>query len=46
MESLRQRNLKKIAIMVAATLGELQYYGLALQAEPTTAKVKIAKLKI
>lgn len=36
---------QKIAIMVAATLGELQYYGLALQAEPTTAKVKIAEIE-
>ncbi|WP_297921327.1 chemotaxis protein CheW [uncultured Agitococcus sp.] len=36
---------QKIAIMVAVTLGELQYYGLALQAEPITAKVKIAEIE-
>ncbi len=36
---------QKIAIMVAATLGELQYYGLALQAEPITAKVEIAEIE-
>jgi len=36
---------RKIAIMVAATLGELQYYGLILQADPVEAKVKIADIE-
>jgi len=36
---------QKIAIMVAATLGELHYYGLALQAEPIKTNVKIAEIE-
>jgi len=36
---------QKIAIVVAANLGEIQFYGLALQAEPVTAKVKIAEIE-
>lgn len=36
---------QKIAVVIAAQLGEVQHYGIALQAEPVIAKVKIAEIE-
>jgi chemotaxis signal transduction protein len=36
---------QKIAIVIAVHLGDVQYYGIALQAEPVIAKVKIAEIE-